>query len=819
MAPRNAFHDPLQAITNALTALGIVAHKSGDAYSTRCPAHEDSTPSFGFGARTDGSVWVKCHRGCSKPEILASLSLTENDLRPGQRTLIGPVFKNKTHKVNKTHDTFEIAIHAGERATGGKYITHWVYANTDGAEEFRVARFNLPGGTPGKKPEKQFRPFHQTPGGWVMADPPGPLPLYHLSEVMTATVVVLCEGERAADIARSLGYIATTSAHGSQAVKSTDWTPLCGKTVVAFPDNDEAGENYIKDAVAILHSLAVPTTVKTVKLPDLPPKGDIVEFVEARRAAGKDDAAIKMEIDGLIAAAQIDARATAVVEPVDLAWPEPKPLHTSTRAPAFPINTAFPPGLADLRDYIKAVATAQQVAVDLPAMTLLPIGGVALAQKWQIRLSQQWVEPGAYWTLTLAESGERKSRTLSIMRAPLDRWQQQEAERLRPLIAAARTTREIMEEQLKELKKKAKKGGPAAEEAKASAIRLAQEIAAFHIPTAPQLVVTEPTTEALADILADNQERAAVLSAEADAIEVVLGRYSDGKTPNMGVWLCGHSGDPYCAPRTSRPSRDLKHPILSVGFIIQPDSVQGMFTNRLARGKGYLARFLCSFPDSPIGYREMEPVPIPEHLERAYSAAIRRALELKIPERPTDLVLSPEAHQMFLAFREAVEKQLRPTGELANLRDWGSKLPGGIARIALELHVLEHAYAGTLDRITDSISAETMAAALEWAPYLIDQQMVVWGYIGIDHDTVVAGKILAWLQRTGVASFTRRDLHTAIRDTRHVQVVEDVDGPLALLVELGYIVREPEAPGHPKRPGKPASPVFAVNPRWDRGAQ
>ena len=97
--------------------------------------------------------------------------------------------------------------------------------------------------------------------------------------------VFIAEGEKAADAVAELGYLATTSPHGSKSAGKVDWTPLAGRDVVILPDADEAGGQYADDVVAILAKLTPAATVKVVELADLPKGGDAVEYIEAQHAA------------------------------------------------------------------------------------------------------------------------------------------------------------------------------------------------------------------------------------------------------------------------------------------------------------------------------------------------------------------------------------------------------------------------------------------------------------------------------------------------------------------------------------------------------
>lgn len=71
---------------------------------------------------------------------------------------------------------------------------------------------------------------------------PDPRPLYRLPHIASAQTVVLVEGEKCADALASVGIEATTAMGGANAPPDkTDWSPLAGKTVINWPDNDGPG--------------------------------------------------------------------------------------------------------------------------------------------------------------------------------------------------------------------------------------------------------------------------------------------------------------------------------------------------------------------------------------------------------------------------------------------------------------------------------------------------------------------------------------------------------------------------------------------------
>src|SRR6476659_2361881 len=108
-----------------------------------------------------------------------------------------------------------------------------------------------------------------------------------MPELAGAQQIFVCEGEKACDLARKLGVVATTSAHGAQSPRRSDWSPLAGQSVVILPDHDVPGERYANAVVKILARQNPRPRVKIIRLTDLwrtsvpiPDGGDIAEWLE-----------------------------------------------------------------------------------------------------------------------------------------------------------------------------------------------------------------------------------------------------------------------------------------------------------------------------------------------------------------------------------------------------------------------------------------------------------------------------------------------------------------------------------------------------------
>lgn len=112
----------------------------------------------------------------------------------------------------------------------------WDYCDADGVFFGSVLRFDDPAG----KERKEFRPWD----GKQTKAPEGQRPLYNLPAILRAppgATIVVVEGEKAADSVTALGdplLVATTAWGGAAATAKTDWSPLAGRHVLRWADND-----------------------------------------------------------------------------------------------------------------------------------------------------------------------------------------------------------------------------------------------------------------------------------------------------------------------------------------------------------------------------------------------------------------------------------------------------------------------------------------------------------------------------------------------------------------------------------------------------
>jgi len=136
----------------------------------------------------------------------------------------------------------------------------------------------------GKRQKKflQRQPDPQAANNWIWSVEGAPVVPYRLPELTEAVAnkhtILIVEGEAKVDLLRTWNIPATCNACGAEKWSAEHSQYLRGADVVILPDNDAKGRKQ-KDVVATaLQGIAA--SVRVLNLPDLPPKGDIVDWAK-----------------------------------------------------------------------------------------------------------------------------------------------------------------------------------------------------------------------------------------------------------------------------------------------------------------------------------------------------------------------------------------------------------------------------------------------------------------------------------------------------------------------------------------------------------
>ena len=479
-------------------------------------------------------------------------------------------------------------------------------------------------------------------------------------------------------------------------------------------------------------------------------------------------------------------------------WPELLAFNDYSKLPDFPVDAI--PGICG--SMVQAVADSCQVDAGLPGSMMLAVLSTAIGSRVKIILDSH-VEQGVLYLISVIGSGNRKSEVNSQLTSPLYTHQKARQEAMMPIITEAENKMRILEKRLEKLQKEA--AGKADPIEREIVIRecsiLLREMEENPVPHNPVYLVDDITPERLGGIMADNEERVAILSAEGGFFKIIAGLYSKGTTANLDLILKAHTGDAWASDRVGRESKSMQHPALTLGLAVQPNVIEEIGRNSEFRGRGLSARFLYTCCTSRAGYRTLQTTPVPASVKDAYHRLIE---SLMVVESMHELRMSPDAQVVWNDFAGDVEVLLRPGAQLEHLVDWGSKLAGAVARIAGLLH-----YADSADGFhSNQILKKHVLSACVIGAYYIEHAKAVFGLMKEDTKITTAKKILDYIKRNKPTTFKGRELfnHT------NCQSMQDIQPGLNILVEWGYI-RESVKQEIVARIGRPSSPVYEVNPK------
>jgi putative DNA primase/helicase len=175
-----------------------------------------------------------------------------------------------------SHGYLRQQIELVEQKNQWRHTAIYPYFDTAGRLSYVKVRFV------DKQNDKTFRQFGPTSKlGWKSRKQAGKTPiLYRLNTLTAATEIFIVNGEKAADRGAAEFGIATTCTPDGEGTWWGEYTKaVVGKAVRIVVDHDEKGELHgkvVSEAVA-----AHAAEVRIIRLPGLPPKGDLWDWIEA----------------------------------------------------------------------------------------------------------------------------------------------------------------------------------------------------------------------------------------------------------------------------------------------------------------------------------------------------------------------------------------------------------------------------------------------------------------------------------------------------------------------------------------------------------
>jgi replicative DNA helicase len=466
--------------------------------------------------------------------------------------------------------------------------------------------------------------------------------------------------------------------HAFAATRGAGNAALCnglipeGVSVLAWPQNDEAGKRWLDDL-----STKVPVQVGRAIVPEQ--FKDVNEWTKSGASAEDIYAAIfrnelveKPEIAELVSETKTDGANRD--EPNEAA--EPFPLHCL-------------PSLVEAM--AKEVCATERVPESLAGCCALGILSASIGAGLAVQSASNRVTRGNIYLLASAESGSGKSETFRHMAKPFQQFEMDRIKRWKELERPdALAKRGLLEVDIKKCKKQYA--------AKKHDDDIGEEVKKFELEReelqkrldAPTLSCEDVTTEKLADLLSKNDEQLASLSADAlSTVNNLLGRYNKLDRTDEGLYLKAYSGDPYVVHRMSREPISLESPCLTALWLTQPDKLRSLLDERSLNEGGLIPRILACHTNCEPREIGKNPPSISSSVEKAYAGLIFCLLETyRLAPELFTIKPTSEALRALNDHHDAIVKRRR--GELRDVTSYAARWNEQGWRIAVCLHAGTH---------------------------------------------------------------------------------------------------------------------------------
>jgi putative DNA primase/helicase len=402
--------------------------------------------------------------------------------------------------------------------------------------------------------------------------------------------------------------------------------------------------------------------------------------------------AVKACIDrAVLVKAESGAGDDASSAPLD-AWPALQALVAPVTAQAYPLD-ALP---ESVRCAVDEVAGFVKAPVPLIAQSALAALSMAIQVHSDVERDEGLSSPCSLFMWAIADSGERKSSCDGYFTKAIREYEARERDRAVPLIQAFETDLDAWKAQRSGIQEKIKF---LSKEGKPTNVQIDQ----LHdldrdkpkAPRVPRLIYSDASPEGLALELVKSWPSGGILSTEAG---VVLGGYGMGKDVAMRNMARLNQLWDGMIPDTTRASTESYRATkarLTVSLQVQEATLRTFFdsTKGLARGSGFLARFLVAWPASTMGTRMFTPAPVDWPALTAFNSRLTAILDRQAPIdddgrlTPGILTLAPDAKSAWVEFHNQIEAELTSGRELFDVRDVASKTADNAARLAALFHV------------------------------------------------------------------------------------------------------------------------------------
>lgn len=464
-------------------------------------------------------------------------------------------------------------------------------------------------------------------------------------------------------------------------------------------------------------------------------------------------------------------------------WPAPQPLTAKVAAEPYPV-CALPD---TIRVAVEEVAGFVKAPLPMVASSALAAISLATQARADAKRAEKLHGPIGLFLLTIADSGERKSTCDGFFTKPIRDYEEAQAEAAKPIlkdhqaaIEAWDAKRNGIKEQIRRL---AKAGKPTRGEEQ-SLRDLEHEKP--EAPRIPRLLYADATPEALAFGLAKHWPSGGVVSAEAGIVFGSHGMGKDSVMRNLATLNQLWDGNSLTIDRRTMESYTVRGARLTVALQVQEPTLREFFarSGALARGTGFLARFLVAWPESTQGSRPFTEAPANWPHLAAFHQRIAAILDQSVTMdddgalTPPMLPLTTDAKAAWVEYHDAIEGELASGGELYDVRDVASKSADNAARLATLFQIFESG--------GGAIGADAFEGASRITAWHLNEARRFFGELALPAELANAARLDTWL----IEHCRRQMTHLVpTREAQRLGPVRDKEKLTAALHELEELDR------------------------------
>lgn len=431
------------------------------------------------------------------------------------------------------------------------------------------------------------------------------------------------------------------------------------------------------------------------------------------------------------------------INPLNLEQPLPLSLEIKSQDyPQESIPTIIKNAIDEVHGFVKA---------PYPMIASAAFGAISLVlqSKYDVERDSHLIGPCSIFFLTIADSGERKSTCDGFFSNVIRNYESEQIELLKPAIQEYEA--KLMEwedkvsgvrDKIRSLAKdKTSTDSPYYERSLQSLIKEKP-----NKPLVPRLIYSDVTPEALAFSLHKNWPSGAIFSSEAGIVFGSHAMNKDAIMRNLGMLNTLWDGNPLTIDRRTSESFRVEGARLSISLQVQEPTLREFFKNNgsLARGTGFLARFLLAWPESTQGTRAYSDSPKFWPRLSLFNENMKSILNTpcQINENgsliPKVIPLSPNAKKSWIEYHDKIEGMLIVGGLLTDIRDVASKIADNAARLAAIFELFSNPN-------SEEISDSNFVMAAKISDWHLNESRRFLGELSLPPEIIKATQLESWL--------------------------------------------------------------------------